>query len=53
MNICAYSMICFPKNDPFFFLIVAQMVGWKLEQLEVEGHKPTQGELKMEVNLNC
>jgi hypothetical protein len=33
MNACAHFLICFLKDDPLFFLIVVQMVGWKLEQL--------------------
>jgi len=41
MNARARSLTCFPKDDPFLFLIIVQMVGWKLEQLEVKGHKPT------------
>jgi hypothetical protein len=33
-------------------LTFAQMEGWKLEQLEVEGHEPIEGKLRMEINLN-
>ncbi len=28
-----------PRDDPFLYLIVVKMVGWKFEHLEVEGHK--------------
>jgi hypothetical protein len=41
MNAHARSLTCSPKDDPFLFLIIAQMEGWKLEQLKVKGHKPT------------
>jgi hypothetical protein len=41
MSVCARSLRNFPKDDPFFFLIVVQMVGWKFKQLEVEGDEPT------------
>jgi hypothetical protein len=41
MNVCARSLKIFPKDNPFFFLIVVQMVGWKIKQLEVEGDEPT------------
>jgi hypothetical protein len=32
---------CSPENNLFFSLTAIQMEGWKLKQLEVEGHKPT------------
>jgi len=41
MNVRAHFLTCSPKDDPFLFLIIVQIVGWKLEQLEVKGHKPT------------
>jgi hypothetical protein len=41
MNAHAHSSKCFCKNDVLFFLTVVQMEGCKLEQLKVEGHKPT------------
>jgi hypothetical protein len=41
MSACARSLKNFRKDDSFFFLIVAQMVGWKLKQLDVEGDEPT------------
>jgi hypothetical protein len=41
MNVHTHFPKCFPKNDLFIYLIVVQMEGWKLELLEVEGHKPT------------
>jgi hypothetical protein len=41
MNVHARSLKCFFKNDLSFFLTTIQMEGWKFEQLEVEGHKPT------------
>jgi len=36
-----HSLRCSPKNDSLLFLITAQIVEWKLEQLEVEDHKLT------------
>ncbi len=33
-------------------LTFALMEGWKLEQLEVEGHEPIESKLRMEINLN-
>jgi hypothetical protein len=37
-----HSLRCSPKNDLLLFLIVVQIVEWKLEQLEVvESHEPT------------
>ncbi len=53
MNVHACSLRCFLEDDSFFFLIVVQMVGWKLEQLKVKGHKPILNELGMEVDMNC
>jgi hypothetical protein len=41
MSVHACFLTCSPKDDPFIFLIVVQMVGWKLKQLKVKGHKPT------------
>ncbi len=41
MNAYAHSLRCSPRDDPFFYLIVVKMVGWKFEHLEVEDHKPT------------
>jgi hypothetical protein len=41
MSVHACSLKCPPKDDSFFYLIAIQMVGWKLEQLEVKGHEPT------------
>jgi hypothetical protein len=41
LNAHARFLKCFPKDDPFLSLIAAQMVGWKLKQLDVEGHEPT------------
>jgi hypothetical protein len=41
MNARAHFMIFSLEDDLFFSLIVVQMVGWKFEQLEVEGHEPT------------
>jgi len=37
----AHFLKCFLENDMFLSLIIAQMVEWKLEQLEVKGHKLT------------
>jgi len=28
------------------------MEGWKLKKLEVEGHEPTKGKPRMEIDLN-
>jgi hypothetical protein len=52
-NVHAHFSRCFPKIDTLFFLTNVQMEGCKLEQLEVEGHKPTLSELKMGIDLNC
>jgi len=52
-SVCACFLGCFLKDDPFFFQIVVQMVGWKLEQLELKGHKPTWSRPEMEMDLNC
>jgi hypothetical protein len=41
MSVYARSLRCFLKNDSLIFLIDAQHVGLKLEQLKVEGHEPT------------
>jgi hypothetical protein len=41
MNVHAHSLKCFPKDNSLFSLIVVQIVGWKFEQVEVEGHEPT------------
>jgi len=30
MSVWAHSLKCSYKDDPFFFFIVAQMVGWKI-----------------------
>jgi hypothetical protein len=40
-NVHAHFSRCSPKIDTLFFLTNVQMEGCKLEQLEVEGHKPT------------
>jgi hypothetical protein len=41
MSVHACSLKCSPKDDSLLYLITIQMVGWKLEQLKVEGHEPT------------
>ncbi len=41
MNVHACSLKCSLEDNPLLSFIVAQMVKWKLEQLEVEGHEPT------------
>jgi len=41
MNDCAHFLRFSLEENSFVSLIVVQMVGWKLEYLEVEGHKPT------------
>jgi hypothetical protein len=53
MNDCAHFLRFSLEENSFVSLIVVLMVGWKLEYLEVEGHKPTESELGMEVDLNC
>ncbi len=40
MNVHACSLKCSPKDDSLFYLIAIQMVGWKLEQLEVKVMNP-------------
>jgi hypothetical protein len=42
---CTLSKM-FSLDDPFFSLTIAQMEGWKLEHLEVEGYEPTKVSLK-------
>jgi hypothetical protein len=39
MNACARFFICFFEDDLLFPLIVAQMVGWKFKQMEVESFR--------------
>jgi len=39
MNGFARSLICSLEDNPFLFMIIAQMVRSKLEQLEVEGQE--------------
>jgi hypothetical protein len=41
MSACAHFLSCFPKDEQLLSLRVVQMVGWKLEHLEVKGHEPT------------
>jgi hypothetical protein len=41
MNACAHFLKCSFEVNPFFSVITIQMVKSKLEQLKVEGQKPT------------
>jgi hypothetical protein len=53
MNVHARFLKCFLEDNSFLSLIAIQMVGWKFEQLEVKGHKPTLNEFGMEMDMNC
>jgi hypothetical protein len=41
MNACAHSLLNAFLKMICSSLIVVQMAGWKLEQVEVEGYEPT------------